>query len=147
MKKIAVLLVLLFSAAGLLWLLGGSRTVPPEKTEAVQSFLKAAVVESLEKDYQSHGIPVTAAVTDLKIDRITKKETRQDNVYFAWGRVSYLVRGPKTWRDREGNLIHLGSGQTITHWFSCGVLEDRYLGTFRQDDKNRLQFYADNPLQ
>ena len=43
--------------------------------------------------------------------------------------------------------IQLGPEQEITHWFSCGILEDRYLGTLMKDDRNRLQFYADNPMR
>ncbi len=86
-------------------------------------------------------------MTGLAIDRLTKNIMPQDVVYFVQGRVTYIIRGPKEWRDREGNLVLLGTGQPITHWFSCGILEDRYLGTFREDERNRPQFYADNPVR
>ncbi len=147
MKKNALLLVLLLSAVVAYWVISGPRPIPGEKTEAIRNFLKKTIADSLEKDYQRHGIPASAAVTDLAITRITKRETRQDTVYFAVGKVSYRIRGPETWRDPEGNLVKLGQEQTITHWFSCGILEDRYLGTFREDDRNRFQFYADKPAQ
>ncbi len=127
--------------------LGCSPSVTPEKSQAIQRYLKTSIAESLEKDYRGHGMPVAASVTGLTIDRLTKKESQQDFIYLARGRVSYIIRGPKTWKDQEGNLIQLGPAQEITHWFTCGILEDRYLGTFREDDRNRLQFYADNPAE
>jgi len=147
MKKVTLLLALLLSAAGVYWLLGGPRPVPQDKIEAIRDFLKTTVAESLRQEYRSHGMTISVLVASVTIDRITKKETEQDNMYFAQGRVSYIIKGKRTWRDKEGNLIQLGPEQEITHWFSCGVLEDRYLGTFREDDRNRLQFYADNPMQ
>ncbi len=147
MKKLILLGILILSAIAAYWLFAGPRPVPQEKTDAIRQFLMQTVAESLKQDYRSHGIPITAQVTDLTLDRITKKETDQDIAYYAVGRVTYIIRGPKTWRDREGNLVQLEPGQAITHWFSCGILEDRYLGMFLRDDRNRLQFYADDPMQ
>ena len=147
MKKIFIPFALLLFAAAVYLLAGGPGTIPKDKADAIEGFLKTVVADTLEQDYRSHGITITVLVASVTIDRITKKETDQDNVYVAQGRVSYIIQGKRTWRDKEGNLIQLGSGQEITHWFSCGILEDRYLGTFRKDDRNRLQFYADNPMQ
>jgi hypothetical protein len=147
MKKTFIPIALLLFAAAVYLLASGPDTIPKDKTEAIRDFLKKAIAESLEQDYRSHGITITVLVTSLTVDRITKKETDQDNVYFAQGRVSYIIKGKRTWRDKEGNLMQLGPEQEITHWYTCGILEDRYLGVFLKDDRNRLQFYADNPMQ
>ncbi len=145
MKKIVLPAVLVCSAVLLYWLFTGSNTVPQQKKEAIQAYLKKTVVSFLEEDYHRHGMAMTAVVTDLTIDRVTKKETPQDAIYAVEGRVSYRIKGKRTWKDQEGNLVDLGSEQEITHWFTCGLLEDRYLGTLRADDRNRLVFYADKP--
>ncbi len=145
MKKIVLPAVLVCSAVLLYWLFAGSNTVPQHKKEAIQAYLKKTIVSFLEEDYRRHGMAMTAAVTDLTIDRVTKKQTSQDTIYAVAGRASYIIKGKRTWKDREGNLVDLGPEQEITHWFTCGLLEDRYLGTFRADDRNRLVFYADNP--
>jgi hypothetical protein len=146
-KPIIIIIVIVLVLAGIYYLQRGPSAVPDDTKKRIEVFLRTVVADALEQDYRSHGITITVPVTSLTIDRITKKETDQDNVYFAQGRVSYIIKGKRTWRDKEGNLIQLGPEQEITHWFSCGVLEDRYLGTFRKDDRNRLQFYADNPIR
>ena len=43
-------------------------------------------------------------------------------------------------------VSQLGPEQEITHWYSCGILEDRYLGVLLKDDRNRFTLYADNPM-
>ncbi len=146
-KSIIIIIVILFIFAGIYYLQYSPNSVPEDKKGKIEKFLKTAVVDTLEQDYRSHGITITVLVTGLTIDRITKKETEQDNRYFAQGRVSYIIKGKRTWQDKEGNPIQLGPEQEITHWYTCGVLEDRYIGVLLKDDRNRLQFYADNPMQ
>ncbi len=120
--------------------------IPNEKREKIGQFLKQIVADALEKDYRSHHIDIHAHVTDLKIDGITRDETAQDTVYAVRGRVTYRIEGKRMWKDEEGNTIVLGPEQDVTHWFTCGVLEDKYLHTFFLDDGNRLALFADNPL-
>jgi hypothetical protein len=72
-------------------------------------------------------------------------ETKQDVRYLIEGRVSYVIKGKRTWQDPEGNTIHLAPEQEITHWFSAGVLEDKYMGILLRDEKNRLAYYAEKP--
>ena len=146
-KPIITIIIVSLILAGIYYLQHGPGTVPDDKKKKIEAFLKTVVVDMLGQDYRGRGITITVLVTNVTIDRITKKETDQDNVYFAQGRVSYIIKGKRTWQDKEGNLIQLGPEQEITHWFSCGILEDRYLGTLVKDDRNRLQFYADNPMQ
>jgi hypothetical protein len=147
MKKLIIaILAAALVLAGIYFLRHSSSAVSNEKKEQIGKFIKTVVVDTLEQDYRSHGMTITVLVTSLTIDRIAKKETGQDNVYFAQGSVSYIIKGKRTWHDKEGNLIQLGPEQEITHWYTCGILEDRYLGAFLKDDNNRLQFYADNPL-
>ena len=145
-KPIITIIIVSLILAGIYYLQHGPNTVPNDKKKKIEEFLKTVVVETLEQDYRSHGMTITVLVSSLTIDRITKKETDQDNVYFAQGRVSYIVKGKRTWRDKEGNLIQLGPEQEITHWYSCGILEDRYLGVLLKDDRNRFTLYADNPM-
>ena len=111
----------------------------------IEQFLKNVVAETLETDYHSHNIDVKAVVTDLKIDNLTAKDTYQDTVYFAVGKVTYIIKGKRQWKDKEGNIIQLGPEQEITHWYSCGVLEDKYMHVFYKDEKHRLALYADKP--
>lgn len=87
---------------------------------------------------------VNAVVTRLTIERIRKEETLEFISYTAIGSVSYVIKGKRQWRDSEGNVIRLDPEAEITHWFSCGVLEDRH-GDLLKDGKNRLVFYADKP--
>ncbi len=143
MKKFSLLLFLLLATASCP--LGCTPTVSREKQEAIRQFIKTEIVDSLEQDYRSHGMTITVVVTDIAFDRLTKREMPQDNRYDVLGRASYVIKGKRAWRDREGNLVTLGPEQAITHWFTCGILEDRYLGTLRRDDRNRLSFYADKP--
>lgn len=145
-KPIISIIVVSLILAGIYYFQRGPGTPPDDKKKKIESFLKTVVVDTLEQDYRSHGITITVQVTSLTIDRITKKETDQDNVYFAQGRVSYIIKGKRTWQDKEGNPIQLGPEQEITHWYTCGILEDRYLGALRKDDRNGLQFYADKPM-
>jgi hypothetical protein len=145
-KPIVTILAVSLILAGIYYLQRAPGAVPNDKKKRLEDFLKKTVVETLEQDYRSHGMTITVLVTYVTADGITKKETDQDNVYFAQGRVSYIIKGKRTWRDKDGNLIRLGPEQEITHWYTCGVLEDRYLGTLMKDDRNLLQFYADNPM-
>ena len=146
-KPIMLIIALALLLGGVYFFTRASVTVPADKKQQIEKFIKTVVVDTLERDYRSHGMTISILVTGITIDRITKKETDQDNVYFAQGRVSYIIKGKRTWQDKEGNPIQLGPEQEITHWFSCGILEDRYLGTLMKDDRNRLEFYADNPTQ
>ncbi len=113
----------------------------------IEQFLKSVVAETLEKDYRSHNIDIQVLVTDLKIDSLSVEDTYQDTVYFALGRVTYIVKGKRQWKDKEGNIIQLDPEQEITHWYSCGVLEDKYMHTLYNDEKHRLAFYADKPTK
>ncbi len=146
-KPIIAIVAVSLVIAGVYYLHRGPSAVPDDKKGKIEKFIRALAADTLEQDYRSHGITITVLVTNVTIDRITKKETEQDNVYFAQGKISYIIKGKRTWRDKEGNLIQLGPEQEITHWYTCGVLEDRYLGALFKDDRNRLQFYADNPMQ
>lgn len=113
----------------------------------IKQFIRKEVADSLEEDYRSHNINISVLVTNVRMDRITKKETKQDNVYYARGSVSYRIKGKRRWADKEGNIIELDPEQEITHWFSCGILEDKYMGALLKDSRNRLTFYADNPVK
>ncbi|HAM53611.1 MAG TPA: hypothetical protein DCP92_24055 [Nitrospiraceae bacterium] len=124
-----------------------SKKIPKKDEGKIEQFLKKIVAETLEEDYQRHNINITVLITHLKIDAITKKEIEQDNEYFVQGRVSYLIKGERKWVDKEGNIIQLDPAQEITHWFSCGILEDRYIGVLLNDTRNRLTFYAENPMK
>ncbi len=149
MKKTAVLVAIALALAiGILYFLKtGSATVSQEKKVQLASFLKKDFADTTTQDYRSHGIQIDVAATNVKIDSITKKETAQDTVYFIEGRISYIIQGNKKWTDREGNRILLDTGREITHWFSCGILEDRYLGTLFKDDRNRFILYAERPVK
>lgn len=103
--------------------------------------------DNREEDYRRHGINISVFVTGLKIGRITKGETAEDHEYFVRGKVSYMIKGKRRWEDKEGNVIELEPEQEITHWFSCGILEDKYIGVLFKDNKNRLTFYADSPIK
>ena len=125
----------------------GPREIPKNKVEKMDLFLRDAVKDNREEDYRSHGINISVLLTGLKIERITKKETAEDNEYFVQGKVSYTIKGKRRWEDKEGNVIELEPEQEITRWFSCGILEDKYIGVLFKDNKNRLTFYADNPIR
>lgn len=122
-----------------------SKNISHDTRVKIELFLKKTVADTLEEDYRSHGMSMHVVVTGVRINRLTKKETAQDNVYSAQGRVSYIVKGKRRWKDKEGNIIQLDPEAEVSHWFTCGVLEDRYLGALFKDDRNRLTFYADKP--
>jgi hypothetical protein len=122
-----------------------SKKISQDTAIKIELFLRKTVAETLEEDYRSHNMNMHVVVTGVRIDRLMKKETAQDNVYFALGRVSYIVKGKRRWKDKEGNIIQLDPEAETSHWFTCGVLEDRYLGTLFKDDRKRLTFYADKP--
>ncbi len=124
----------------------GPKELAKDKREKIEKFLKNIVSATMEEDYRRHNIFIDVQVTRLTIDRISIDETKQDIRYSIIGRVSYIIKGRRTWRDREGNTIHLGPEQEITHWFSAGVLEDKYMGVFLRDEKNRLAYYAEKPV-
>jgi len=124
-----------------------SRKPGNETIVKIEQFLKSVVAETLENDYRSHDIDIHVLVTDLKIDSLSVEDTYQDKAYFAVGKVTYIVKGKRQWKDKEGNIIQLDPEQEITHWYSCGVLEDNYMHTLYKDEKHHLVLYADNPTE
>ncbi len=146
MKKIAVLVIAVLLLFAAYRLMTHSRTVPKEKAARIERFLKTVIADSLEEDYRRHGMTMRAVVTKLTIERIEKEETLEFISYNAFGTVSYIIKGKRQWRDQQGNRVRLDPETEITHWFSCGVLEDRH-GDLLKDTKNRLVFFADNPLR
>jgi hypothetical protein len=124
----------------------GGKSIPDNKKEQIEQFLRNVVVETQEENYHRHNIGINVVVTKLKVDTITQEETDEYVSYFARGSVSYVIKGKRKWKDKEGNLIQLDPEGEITHWFSCGILEDRY-GDLLKDSRNRLTFYADNPVR
>jgi hypothetical protein len=125
----------------------GPKEIPKGKVENIERFLRDAVKDNREEDYRSHGIHISVLVTGLKIEVITKRETAEDYEYFVQGKVSYMIKGKRRWEDKEGQIIELEPEQEITHWFSCGILEDKYIGLLFKDKKNRLTLYADSPIR
>jgi len=124
-----------------------SQKINKDTVEKIERFIKREVADVLEKDYRAHNIDIKVIVTDLTIDGLSKSETAQDTVYLAQGRVSYIIRGKRKWKDQYGNIIQLDPEGEITHWYTCGVLEDKYMHTLFKDDRHRLTFYADRPAQ
>ena len=147
MKKIFILILLALSVAVVYHLTSGSKTIPQDKVAAIESFLKTIVVDTLEKDYQRHNIHITVLVTHLKTDRITIEKAPEHIIYAAQGRVSYIIKGKREWRDQEGNPIRLDPEAEITHWFGCEIFEDRYGELFKDKQRNHLVFYADDPVK
>lgn len=123
----------------------GPTGIANEKRVKLEKFLKKVVIDTMEQDYHRHGINISVIVPQLLMDRVSVSRTKQDIHYFVAGRVTYVIKGERTWRDSEGNVIQLGPEQEITHWFTCGVLEDRYMGLLLEDKANRLTYYADKP--
>jgi len=121
-----------------------SQRIPSDRTKKIEGFLKKVVAETLKADYLSHNMDIEVVVTNMKIDKIHKAEGDMFISYLAQGEVSYMIRGKRIWRDKEGNIIRLDPEEEITHWFNCGILEDRY-GDLLKDRRNRLTFYADKP--
>jgi len=119
-----------------------STNMPANRVKQIEQFLKSTVAETLEADYKRHNMTLTVVVTGLEIDKIHKTETDTFISYVATGKVSYVIKGKREWKDEQGNIIRLDPEQEITHWFSCGVLEDRY-GSLLKDRRNRLSFYAE----
>ncbi len=144
MKKIVVAAGLLLVIAAVIYWVNTPGTVSPQKTRAIEDFLRQHVSQTVAQDYQRHRINISVEVTGVSIDTITKEETREFISYFVLGKVSYVIRGKRTWHDEEGNEIHLDPEQEITHWFTCGLLEDRY-GELLPDKRFVLTFYADRP--
>ncbi len=147
MRRLLITVVLVLSVAAFYHLMSGPKTVPKDKTGKIENYLRTVVVDTLEKDYQRHNINITVVVTDLKTDRITKETTPEYSIYAAQGRVSYMIKGKREWRVKEGNLIRLAPEAEITHWFSCEIFEDRYGELYKDKYRNRLEFYAENPSQ
>ncbi len=129
----------------LIWSCPASKNISQEKKEKIESFLKTVVVESLERDYRSHNMSIHPIIANITIDKVNQGETGQDTVYLIRGRVTYIIKGKRAWKDASGNVIQLAPEQEITHWFTCGILEDKYLGRFFEDDRNKLAFFADKP--
>jgi len=124
-----------------------SQEVHRDTVEKLVQFIKGMATNTLERDYRSQGMAIHALVSDVRIDPIARRETEQDHVYLVRGRITYRIAGNRVWKDKEGNIIQLGPEQDITHWFICGVLEDKYMHTLFQDDRSRLAFYADEPKE
>jgi len=144
MRKLSNLTVLVIFVLSGCCFSSGSKPIPKQKLEHMEGFIRSTVVQTLKKAYHDHDIHIDVAVTDLKIGKINIEETDEYIFYNTQGRVSYIIKGKRTWVDKEGNLVQLDPEQEITHWFSCGIREDRY-GELLNDDRNRLTFYFDNP--
>jgi hypothetical protein len=144
MRRISKVIILAFISFSMSCCVRGSNTVPKDKMERIEQFLRNVVADTLREDYQRHNIYIDVLVTDLRIDKVKKKETEDYIFYDAQGKVSYIIKGKRKWVDREGNIIQLDPEEEITHWFSSGILEDRY-GDLLKDKGNRLTFYADDP--
>jgi hypothetical protein len=142
-KPIIIVVILVLSLASVYYLTNRARPVSKEKAGQLNQFLRTVVVNTLEQDYKRHNMQITAAVTKLEVHGITSEETLEYILYYAQGRVSYIIQGKRDWTDRAGNRIRLGSESEISHKFTCGVREDRY-GDLSQDDRKRLSFYADD---
>lgn len=127
--------------------MNGPKTVPKDDVGKIENFLRAVVADTLEKDYQRHNITITVVVTNLTTDRITKEKLPEYILYAAQGRVSYLIKGKREWRDKEGNLIRLAPEAEITHWFNCEIFEDIYGELYQDKYRNRLVLYADKPVE
>ncbi len=139
---------ILLSVLSTIWCYScGSRELSKEKAAKIDLFLRNAVKDAREEDYHRHNINIEVFVTGVKIERVTTGETAQDNWYLVYGKASYIIKGKRKWQDKEGNFIELEPEQEITRWFSCGILEDKYIGVMFSDNKNRLAFYADNPMR
>jgi len=124
----------------------GPKELSKDKKDKIEQFLRSLVAATMREDYHRHNISIDVQVTRLTMDRIALQETKQDIRYFVVGTVSYIVKGKRTWQDGEGNTIELDPEQEITHWFSVGVLEDKYMGgDLLRDDRNRLTYYAEKP--
>lgn len=146
MKKIFILIVLSLIIVVVYWLMSGLGTIPQEKRTAIKKYLSPVITETLEQDYQRHNIFISVLVKDVSIDKIAKKENRESIAYTVYGKVSYIIQGKREWHDNEGNLIRLDPESEITHWFSCGILEDRYGVLYTDKYKIPLTMYADKPL-
>ncbi len=142
-KPIIIIVILVLSLASVYYLTNRVRPLSKEKAGQLNQFLRTVVVNTLEQDYKRHNVQITAAVTKLEVDGITSEETLEYILYYAQGRVSYIIQGKRDWTDGAGNRIHLGPESEISHKFTCGVREDRY-GDLSQDDRKRLSFFADD---
>ena len=103
------------------------------------------VSDTTGEDYRRHNVFIDVQVTGLTADRVSITETKEDVRYLIVGRVSYIIKGKRTWQNREGSTIELDPEQEITHWFSAGVLEDKYMGALLRDKKNPLTYHAKQP--
>lgn|GEM_PF-2379752 len=146
MRKISHVTVLVVFVLSGCCFSNGSEPIPKQKRERMEGFIRNTVVQTLKKTYHDHDIYIDVIVTNLKIDKVNTEETDEYIFYNTQGRVSYVIKGERAWKDKEGNLIQLDPEQEITHWFSCGIREDRY-GELLNDDRNRLTFYFDNQIR
>ena len=143
----AIFLSLVFIAAMAGCFACVSQKINNDTARKIGRFIRSEVADDLEKDYRAHNIDIKVVVTDLTIDGLSKSETAQDTAYLAQGKVSYIIRGKRTWKDQYGNIIQLDPEREITHWYTCGVLEDKYMHALFKDDRHRLQFHADKPTK
>jgi len=116
-----------------------------DKKEKLEQFLRTMVSDTMGEDYRRHNVFIDVQVTGLTADRVSITETKEDVRYLIVGRVSYIIKGKRTWQNREGSTIELDPEQEITHWFSAGVLEDKYMGALLRDKKNPLTYHAKQP--
>lgn len=147
MKKIFILIVLALIIVTFYWLTSGPEIIPEAKIATIKKYLNVVIIDTLEKDYQRHNITIAVLVSDLTVDKITKKETSEFITYTAYGKVTYIIIGKRMWKDKEGNLIRLDPEQNITHWFSCEIREDKYGELYNDKSRIPLTLYADNPLK
>ncbi len=143
----AIFLALGFFAATACFSACVSQKTNKDTTQKIEQFIKSEVADVLEKDYLAHNIDIKVIVTQLTIEGLSRSETAQDTVYLARGRVSYIIRGKRKWKDQYGNTIQLDPEGEIAHWYTCGVLEDKYMHVLFRDDRHRLTFYADKPTR
>ena len=143
----SIFLSLVFIAATACCFACVSQKINNDTARKIGQFIKSEVADDLEKDYRAHNIDIKVVVTDLTIDGLSKSETAQDTVYLAQGKVSYIIRGKRKWKDQYGNIIQLDPEGEITHWYTCGVLEDKYMHALFKDDRHRLAFHADKPTR
>lgn len=148
MKKTLIsAVVAAFFLAGVYYFTGAPGSVSKEKTEKIKNFLQTLVAETLEEDYRRHNINISVLVPNITIDKIIKEKHREYLSYAVFGKVSYVIKGKREWHDAEGNLIQLGPESEITHWYGCEIYEDRYGELYKDQYRNRLVFYADNPVR
>ncbi len=67
-----------------------SKTFPKKKLEDIEHFLKTVVIDTLEEDYKRHNIYIKVVVTNLTIDKITKKDIYE---YLSYSAIRFPCAG------------------------------------------------------